>query len=187
MTVISVVEEWRLAFAPQPNIETVSVTPVGGDEPLPQRSRLDCVEHRIFCVVEEHRRLQLAHQARVEDQEVDMRRAALIRARLDGAKAVFALGVGGSAAPAEEARIVEAPAVVGLPDLEDYVVERLSVELHHPAGKLDDFAVGTTNGQIIRALRELARKERAEGHLARGDEARHGIAGVPLRPRTTIW
>ena len=34
------------------------------------------VEHRIVRVLEEHHGLQLAHQARVEDQEVDVRRAA---------------------------------------------------------------------------------------------------------------
>ena len=44
--------------------------------------------------------------------------------------------------------------------------------------------------EVVGALRELAREERPQGHLAGGNESHHGShgnTGVPWRPRTTSW
>src|SRR5205823_20760 len=94
------------------------------------------------------------------------------------------------ASPAEEIRIVVAAFGVGLPDLDHHVVERLGVELGDDAADLDHLAVGALAGddrQVIGALRELAREERPERHLGGRGEARHGMRGAALRPRTTSW
>src|SRR6185503_19082311 len=127
----------------------------------------------------------LAHQPRVQDQEVHVWRAARRGAGTDGAEAVDAARVGGRASPAGKSRIVEAPGGVGLPDLEDHVVERLAVELGHHPGDLD--RRGKISGQVARLLGEFPGKERPERHLGGGNQAAHGITAVPLRPRTTSW
>jgi hypothetical protein len=75
-----------------------------------------------------------------------------------------------------------------LSNLEHDVVERSAVGLHHPAGDLDRLArrlLPFDAGEVVGALRELAREERPQGHLAGGDQALHGIEGAALRPRTT--
>ena len=41
--------------------------------------------------------------------------------------------------------------------------------------------------QVVRALAEFAREERAERHFRRGDQPFHGIPGAARRPRTTSW
>ena len=79
-------------------------------------------------------------------------------ARPDGAEAVVALGVGRGASPAGERRVVEAAGRIRLPDLEDHVVERLAVELGHPAGDLDDVTRCTLRQDRSRPARTRAGK-----------------------------
>src|SRR6185436_19795593 len=147
------------------------------------------IEHRVGGALEEHRRLQLAHQAGIEHQEIDVRRPAANLAGSYCLEEVPSAPVGRRAAPAEEIRVVEAALGVGLPDLDHHVVERLAVELADDAADLDHLALGALAGddrQVVGTLRELARKERAERHLGGGRETRH-MRGAALRPRTTSW
>src|SRR3954471_12880926 len=118
-----------------------------------------------------------------------MGKAPLARARPDGAKAVHAAPIGRGAPPAEEIARIVAAAAVGLPDLEHQVVERPAVELGDASGDLDRLArgeVAAAQGEVVRCLRELAREERPERHLAGGDQL-HGRRAVAALPRTTIW
>ena len=100
-----------------------------------------------------------------------------------GAEAVLAARVGRRPAPARENRVVEAAGGVRLPDLEDHVIERLAVELGDAARDFD--RLGGTGREVVHALREFRRKERAERHLGGRDEALHGMRAAALRPRTT--
>src|SRR6185503_21070486 len=99
------------------------------------------------------------------------------------AEAVDAVRVGCRTSPTGKSRIVEASGGVGLPDLEDHVVERLAVELGHAPRDLD--GGGKISGQVVRPLRELAREERPQRHLGGGNQAAQGSTAAPLRPRTT--
>src|SRR5688572_734506 len=183
-SLISVIEERGFFAAAQADVEAVAVLPFRpGYEPI---LVLHNRENGVDRMIEKHHRLQLPHQPRIQDEEVDVGSASGRRAGPDGAEAVVALGVGRGASPTGKRRVVEAPSGVRLPDLEDHVVERLAVELGHPAGDLDHFT-RCTLGKIVRPLRELARKKWAEGHLGSGNQPAHGNSALALRPRTTSW
>src|SRR3954471_6796751 len=118
-----------------------------------------------------------------------MGKAPLARARPDGAKAVHAARIGRGAPPTEEIARIVAAAAVGLPDLEHQVVERPAVELRDATCDLDRFAgraLAADHGEVVRCLRELAREERSERHLARRHQLQGSRAAAAL-PRTTIW
>src|SRR6185503_1989756 len=179
----SVVEERRLAFAAQPDVEAVAVhafllcyQPVA--------SFLQVFQNWVGRVVEVHGGLELAHETGVQDQEIDMRCPPLARSWPYCSKNISAGGVSRGAAPAAEGGIVEAPLGVGLPDLEHHVVERAAVGLHHAAGNFDRLTL-STRGEVVRAGGELAWEERPERHLRRGHVPRHGSSAAALRPRTT--
>src|SRR5437016_4680866 len=86
------------------------------------------------------------------DLDVDVRRAAGIRDRLDGAEAVLAALVGRSAAEALEIGVALAHAAVGgvevdstvvyLPDLDDGPRDGISVRAEDAAGQVGDVADG---------------------------------------------
>src|SRR3954471_8693258 len=116
-----------------------------------------------------------------------MGKAPLARARPDSAKAVHAARIGRGAPPAEEIVRIVAAATVGLPDLDHQVVERPAVELRDASCDLDRLAgrtLAADHGEVARALRELAREERPERHLAGGYQL-HGRRAVAALPRTT--
>src|SRR5688572_23161717 len=183
-SLISVIEERGFFAAAQADVEAVAVLPFRpGYEPL---LVLHNGENGVDRMIEKHHGLQLPHQPRIQDEEVDVGSASGRRAGPDGAEAVVALGVGRGASPAGKRRVIEAPSRVRLPDLQDYVVERLAVELGYAPGDLDHLT-RCTLGKVIRSLRELARKKWAKGHLGGGNEAAHGICALALRPRTTSW
>src|SRR3954470_3967595 len=156
----SVIEERRLALNSLTHIEIVNGPLLLCDEQFATVGG-NGVQHRVGHEIEEHHRLELAHQARVQDQQVDVRCATFVSAGLHGAKAVDTVGVGGGAPLAEEIGIVEATAAVGLPELEHDVIQRPAVDLRDATGDLDDLT-RRAHGQVARGLRELARKERPE-------------------------
>ena len=93
--------------------------------------------------------VHLRHQARLARQlEVDVRRAAGILHRPDGAEPVLAVGGGYELPPALEvrigrgargiARVVVPPAGVALPDLDPHAGERLAGEIGDRAGEQQD-------------------------------------------------
>jgi hypothetical protein len=145
-------------------------------------------QDRIVRLLEEHDCLQLAHQARIQHEKVDVRPAALRALGSHRLEQINPAGVGRGASPAEKVGVVVAPVGTGLPDFEHHVVECAAVGLRHAASDLDALArrrLAVHRGQVVRALRELAREERPERHFARGHESRHGMAGAARRPRTT--
>src|SRR5712691_3993504 len=149
----SVIEEWCFAVAAQTNIEPMDGALPLCHQPRTQR-RFNGVEHRVLRELEEHHGLELAHQPRVEQQEIDVRRAAFRRTWFYCFKKKNTIGIGRGTAPAEELRVVEAARGVCLPDLEDQVVERFAVELRDASGDLDYFADGLSaveNSQVIGA------------------------------------
>src|SRR6266571_3651070 len=131
---MSVVKERRLALAAQTNLEVVGFF----IPPLPHQTmtqgRRHGIKHRIRSLVEEHHALELAHQPRIEQQEIDVRRAAFRRTWFYCFKKKKTTGIGRGTAPAEELGVVEAARGVRLPDLDDQVVERFAVELGDASG-----------------------------------------------------
>src|SRR5262249_23735515 len=127
---------------------------VDGDQ-LAVEDAADAAVDTIACIPrmagdEELRGQQLAVAAL--DLEVDVRAAAGIGNRLDGAKAILALLVRGESAEALEVAVTSAAAVgagvqvdavaVDLPDLNDEIVESGAAGREHPAGEVGDFADG---------------------------------------------
>src|SRR6185503_8244822 len=88
----SVVEEGRLALAAQPDVEAVAARAVFSCHQA-LAAAIDRVENRVAQVVEVHDGLELAHQPRVEQQEVDVRCPPLDGAGLDGLEEIDPIGV----------------------------------------------------------------------------------------------
>src|SRR3954465_11008394 len=127
--VVSIIEERGFTFAAQPDVEAVRtcLSPFR-DQPRTERLR-NSVENRIRRELEEHHRLQLPHEAGIDQAEVDVGDAPGHYTRANGAEAVQALAVGRCPSPAEKCRVVVTPFGIRLPDLEHEVIDRLAVRL----------------------------------------------------------
>src|SRR5438128_879976 len=82
---ISVIEEWGFTVTAETNVKPIDGALPLGDQALLQRGGHG-VQHRIFRRLEEHHGLELAHQAGIQQQEVDVWRTLAVGAGLDGAE-----------------------------------------------------------------------------------------------------
>ena len=169
---------------------------------LPVEALVEAVLRVLRMAGEVHLRGQ-ALEPRPADREVDVRRAAGIGDRLDGAEAIAAVRRGGGRAEALEVRIGGAARVarvmidaerVALPDLDPGARHRAAIGVEQPPGEVQDGAAGALGAardldqvvvgverqrQRIERSRGLARRrqERGRGRRERGMSGERGAAG----------
>ena len=120
--------------------------------------------------------------ARRLDLQVIMTRAALVRGRHDGEKAIAALRVGELVAAQAEARIVVLTLGVRMPDVHQRPLERAAAAREHEASQLDRLALEPRLAQIG-PLGRAWLEERPLGLPARSAASPSSHAGVGASSR----